>query len=123
MLVRGDRVLLVRHSYRASWYHPGGGIKRYETPEQAARREAFEEVGASLGPLELFGVYSNFRQGWRDHIVLFLCRDFSISGRSDSEIEQIAWFRLDDLPPDISPGSRRRLEELERGKQPRFGYW
>ena len=27
------------------WCHPGGGIKRGETPEKAATREAYEETG------------------------------------------------------------------------------
>src|SRR5436190_19147948 len=36
-------VLLVRLSYRNSWGLPRGLLKRGETPQQAARREAKEE--------------------------------------------------------------------------------
>src|SRR5215472_3543279 len=35
----GDALLLVRPSYRAGWHFPGGGVRRGETPEVAARRE------------------------------------------------------------------------------------
>jgi ADP-ribose pyrophosphatase YjhB (NUDIX family) len=40
MLLRGDQVLLVRQTYMPGWFMPGGGLKRGETLEQAARREA-----------------------------------------------------------------------------------
>jgi 8-oxo-dGTP diphosphatase len=41
----GQAVLLVRSSYRIAWNFPGGGIRRGETPEAAAKRELSEEIG------------------------------------------------------------------------------
>ena len=38
-------LLLVRSSYQVEWNFPGGGVKRGETPEEAARRELAEEIG------------------------------------------------------------------------------
>lgn len=38
-------LLLVRSSYLNEWNFPGGGIKRGETPDAAARRELAEEIG------------------------------------------------------------------------------
>lgn len=37
------------------WCIPGGRLEAGETPEQAARREVGEEIGATLGPLHLLG--------------------------------------------------------------------
>jgi 8-oxo-dGTP diphosphatase len=37
------------------WCVPGGRLEPGESPEQAARREAGEEIGATLGPLRLLG--------------------------------------------------------------------
>jgi 8-oxo-dGTP diphosphatase len=38
-------LLIVRSSYLKEWNFPGGGIKRGETPDAAARRELAEEIG------------------------------------------------------------------------------
>jgi len=52
---RDGRVLLVRHSYRKDWATPGGFVNRRERAEDAAVREAREEVGLDVtivaGPL------------------------------------------------------------------------
>jgi hypothetical protein len=40
-------LLLVRSSYRSGWHWPGGGVRRGETPKEAARRELTEEIGLS----------------------------------------------------------------------------
>lgn len=113
--VRDRRVLLVRHTYQDSWYLPGGGVKRGETLEEAMRREVAEEVGATLGPLRLFGVYTNFYEYKSDHVAVFVCEDFTLTGATDWEIERFAFFALDDLPLGTSPGSRRRIREYLDG--------
>ena len=40
------RLLLSRHRERATWETQGGHIEPGESPEQAARRELYEEAGA-----------------------------------------------------------------------------
>ena len=51
----GD-VLLLRHSYGPDvWSLPGGGIGAKEDPEDAARREIQEELGLTMGKLEILG--------------------------------------------------------------------
>jgi 8-oxo-dGTP pyrophosphatase MutT (NUDIX family) len=56
----GDEVLFVRHTYGSRrWELPGGGCKRGETPEQAGRREAEEELGLKIGVWEAFGQHDH----------------------------------------------------------------
>ena len=124
LLVREGRVWLVRHTYVPGWHLPGGGPKRGETLEQAARREAFEETGAELGELNLMGAYTNFIQWKTDHSIVFICTDFEITGRPDGEIAELRAFALDDLPVDVFPSHRLRLDEYRDGKSiPQFGAW
>ncbi len=121
---RGDEVLLVKHTYQDYWFFPGGLVERGETLDEAARREAREEVGAVLGPLTLIGIYSNFDEGKADHITVFACSEFTLQPATNAEIERYAFFKLDALPPDISTGTRRRLEALRSGATgPTYGRW
>ena len=123
ILIQGNQVLLVKHTYQTSWYMPGGGVNRGESLEQAVCREAQEEVGATLGEIALFGAYSNFREGKNDHVIVFLCREFTLTGQTDGEIERFGFFPLDALPADTSPGTRRRIDEYVTGTLPCVGQW
>jgi 8-oxo-dGTP pyrophosphatase MutT (NUDIX family) len=125
LILDQDRsVLLVKHTYQYDWYLPGGGVKRGETLEEAARREAAEEVGAELGELHLFGVYTNFYESKSDHVIVFSCDSLGLTGKTDREIARFEFFRLDELPEDVSPGSLRRIREYINGDgAPVFGTW
>jgi 8-oxo-dGTP pyrophosphatase MutT (NUDIX family) len=124
MMIQDGKVWLVRQTYTPGWFMPGGGLKKEETLDDAARREAHEETGAELGTLTLLGAYSNF-SGWKtDHNILFLCTDFEFKGKPDGEIAELRAFPLNDLPNDLWPGHRRRLEEYQAGiDSPQFGMW
>ena len=124
MLIRDGQVVLVSHTYKSGWSFPGGGVKRNESVETAVRREAMEEVGGTLGDLQLVGIYANLHGPTSDHITLFRCHDFELNGQSDDEIDQVQIFPLDQLPQGISYGTRRRIEEYLDGSQPlAFGDW
>ena len=124
MLIQSRQVLLVRQTYLPGWFMPGGGVERGETLEQAARREAREEIGAEMGELRLLGAYTHFGEYKSDHNVLFLCTDFTFSGKRDLEIAELRLFPLDALPEGLLPGHRRRLEEYHAGVEiPQFGEW
>ena len=124
MLIQDKKVLLVRHVYQHGWFMPGGGMKRKETLEQAARRECYEETGVEMRKMELFGIFSNFRNWKSDHIALFLSEDFTMTDKKDSEIAEKQFFPLDNLPKSLSNGHRRRLREYQAGiKHTQYGEW
>lgn len=123
LLVREDQILLVKHMYEDKWYLPGGLVERGETLDEAVRREAMEEVGASLNDLQLFGAYSNFREHQNDHVIVFISHDFSLNGISDHEIEKTAFFSFDSLPENVSEGSSNRIKEYVSNERIRFGNW
>ena len=119
------RVFLVRHSYIPGWYLPGGGVDRGETPRAAAIREAREEGGlAAEGAPQLFNTYLRRVTGIDDHVVVFLVRGAvqDPQWRPSAEIVEARFFGLDDLPGDITPATRARIDEaLERA--PKVDHW
>ena len=124
MLIQDGKVLLVRHVYQGGWFMPGGGMKRKETLEQAARRECYEEAGVEMQKIELFGIFFNYSEWKSDHIALFLSEDFTMTDKKDSEIAEKRFFPLDDLPESLGSGHRRRLQEYQAGiKQIQHGIW
>lgn len=119
------QVLLVRHGYTAGWQFPGGGVDPGETIEQAARREVLEETGHEVvGPVRLHGMFHSTLYTNRDHVALFVASEARpvrpfIANR---EIAEIGWFGIDAPPPDISPATARRLEEIA-GRTPVSPRW
>ena len=51
-------ILLQRRNDDGTWGLPGGYLEIGETLEDAARREAREELGLTLGPLRLFDIFA-----------------------------------------------------------------
>lgn len=123
LLIQDKKILLVKHTYQNHWYLPGGGVEKNETLEQAIRRECEEELGANLYDIKLFGVYSNFFENKNDHIAVFICTNFTLQPKKNNEIEKINLFEVDDLPKDISPGSKKRIQEYINEEYPKHGKW
>jgi 8-oxo-dGTP pyrophosphatase MutT (NUDIX family) len=124
MMIQDGKVWLVRQTYLRGWFMPGGGVKRGETLDQAARREAFEETGAELGALILMGAYTNLTEWKTDHNVVFICADFEFKGKPDNEIAELRAFPLNQLPQNLWGGHRQRLQEYQSGVAlPQFGEW
>ena len=113
-----NRVLLVRHSYRAGWFFPGGGVEWGETLEEALARELSEEVGVTLeGAPDLHGVFSNNANLPGDHIAVYVVRQWTREDdyRQMGEIAETGMFAVDALPEPIDPGTDRRLAEIFGG--------
>lgn len=110
------RVLLVRHVYTPGWYLPGGGVERGEPARLALERELEEEAGVALvDPPILIGVFSNHRVFPNDHVILYQIPFGmweSCESNSAGEIAEVGWFDPTNLPPDATPGTRRRLAAL-----------
>jgi ADP-ribose pyrophosphatase YjhB (NUDIX family) len=114
------KVLLIRPSYPGGWIFPGGGLERGETAIDALARELKEETAVTLkGTPVLFGCYSHEREFPGDHVLLYVIRDFETGKFAPSmEIREARFFDLKNLPPEVTPGTLRRIEEVTKNRPP-----
>lgn len=108
------RVLLVRHTYAPGWHLPGGGVEHGETATDAVVREMAEEGGAmATGAPRLIGLYANHTNFPNDHIALYRIDSWRpCAPKIDAEIAERAFFPIDALPEETTPGTRRRIAEI-----------
>jgi 8-oxo-dGTP pyrophosphatase MutT (NUDIX family) len=103
VLIDGERVLLVRHTYgRSEWELPGGSIKRNESPVGAARREMHEELGITIDDWTPLGVLNGRMDHRHDTLYCFQAdlRDAALTP-DPGEIDVVSWFAHDQLPPEL----------------------
>ena len=119
MVIDGEgRVLLIRHSYVSGWHLPGGGVEIGETMLAALTRELREEGNVELtGAPVLHGIYFNRQASRRDHVALFVVRDFRQSAmpKPNFEIAECGFFARDALPAETTKGTRARIAEVFDG--------
>src|SRR5215207_3420049 len=71
------RVFLIKHTYTSGWQLPGGGVEAGETLLEALTRELREEGNIELtGAPKLHGVFFHPRYSVRDHVTVYVVRDF-----------------------------------------------
>jgi 8-oxo-dGTP pyrophosphatase MutT (NUDIX family) len=119
MVIDGKgRIFLVRHSYVDGWHMPGGGVETGETLLTALTRELAEEANIQLTTVpRLHGIFFNKRVSRRDHVALFIVRDFrqDTPPQPNREIVEHGFFPLDALPDNVSRATRARIGEVFGG--------
>jgi 8-oxo-dGTP diphosphatase len=107
IIIEGERVVLVKRAHpplQAEWSIPGGVLEVGELVREAAIREAREETGLTVEPIELLGVYDRILRDPTErvqyHYVLidFLCRRVAGELAAASDATEVRWFMREELP-------------------------
>lgn len=116
------KILLQKRKDNHCWGYAGGSVELDEKVEDAAKRELFEETGLMANSIELFGVFSGKETHYvypnGDEVsnvdIVYICKDYSgeLKGQ-ESEVEELMFFDIENLPENISPPIKTVLEKLK----------
>jgi ADP-ribose pyrophosphatase YjhB (NUDIX family) len=107
------RILLVRQTYRALPFLPGGVLRRGERVLEGARRELREETGLDVEPVELGRAQVRPQAAWVTFYALAAVdEDTAEAARPRSaEIAGLLWAWPGELP-EVDPGVRAALNHV-----------
>lgn len=114
--VSGGRVLLVRRRiepHKGCWALPAGYQEIDEEPQAAVRREVREETGLDVEVQSLVDVvWVGDDPRKPANVIIYLCRAGEGEPQAASDVSEVAWFSLSDLPQDMGFGNRELIQRF-----------
>lgn len=97
------KILLVRSRFsRQEWALPGGGVNRNESYEQAAVREALEEIGLKIHNLRYLGKANSHESYAKFSVRVFAAHASNCDIKCNFEIMEARWFNMNYLPEEYT---------------------
>ncbi|MFJ8792805.1 NUDIX hydrolase [Streptomyces sp. NPDC102462] len=107
IVVRDGAVLMVRRRVaegQLSWQFPAGEIEQGESPEQAAVRETFEEVGMTVTALKLLGERVHPKTGRSMSYVACAVESGAPYVADEEELAEVTWVQHPQIPEYVPYG-------------------
>ena len=100
VVIKDNKVLLARHTYgsgKGLYIVPGGYVEFGEMPQDAVKREVFEETGLTITSPKLCGTKDWVNDDGSRYMVLFYKTD-KFSGEIRSSVEgEVFWIPLEEM--------------------------
>ncbi len=117
IILRENKVLLVREAADGLWCPPGGWADVGDQPSQAVEREVAEETGLVVRAARLLGLWDRNLHGhpprpFHAYKLFFLCEELGGALRLCEDTLEIGFFDVNELPP-LSL-DRVVVEEIEK---------
>lgn len=124
LIVRDEKIMLIKRSDNGLWAVPGGLVEVGETLAEAAVRELWEEPGIQAHVTKLLGIVDSrlWHSKTKAHLfhAIFLAEASNLIPQTSSEATEIGFFGEKDLPV-LSQGHEHRvplLFKILRGEIP-----
>ncbi|MBW8281965.1 MAG: NUDIX domain-containing protein [Rhizobium sp.] len=118
-ILRDGKLLLCRRlkaPEAGHWNIVGGKVDHLEPAEAAARREAEEETGLSIGAIEFVTTSEQIIEADRQHWISLLYKTSDFRGEpwltEPDKLSALEWFDLDALPEPLSAFTLALLPHL-----------
>ncbi|KKQ41160.1 MAG: hypothetical protein US60_C0046G0011 [Microgenomates group bacterium GW2011_GWC1_37_8] len=121
LIIKDGKVLFIKRSEDAEFFPgwlmlPGGKQEEYETPQQAAIRETFEETGIkAVNPvLKVVATHNHFYREAVYMVFIFVANDFSGELKESEEGTPI-WIPLEEAleNPKLYPDLKRHIKLVQ----------
>lgn len=112
IIIRDNKVILIQRIKSGTEYYvlPGGGIESGESPEQAAIREAKEELSIDIVIDRLLLVDTNFMGGGENYFFLASSSDEEVvlggeerAAMNEQNQYHLIWENINELPNNLKP--------------------
>ncbi|MBF0624209.1 MAG: NUDIX hydrolase [Magnetococcales bacterium] len=111
-------VLIQRRNPPYGWAIPGGFVDRGERVEQAAVREAREEISLAVRLKALLGIYSDPHRDPRLHTCTpVYVAEATGEPRAADDAQALGLFAMDDLPAELAFDHARILADYRRYRE------
>lgn len=116
---KNDILLIKRAAMPAQgfWALPGGYVDWNEKISQTAIREVKEETGFDVNNIRFFGLYDDparDRDGRQNIGHCFVARVSGDAKMEKSEVEEMKWFSVSQLPKEIAFDHRKMIEDYAK---------
>lgn len=112
------KVLLIRRAiepFKSHWAAVGGFINPGESPSEAAKREAHEELGVEVNLIGLLGVYHcEYVPGDWTVASVYVASTAKTPVSETAEVSAWEWFGPDELPSQMAWNHRERAADWAR---------
>jgi 8-oxo-dGTP diphosphatase len=115
IIIKDNRILLIRRAhppFKGEWALPGGFVEKGETLKEAVAREAKEETGLEVRPVNMIGVYDDPGRDPRGAVsAAYMCEVVSgEAGPSDESLEA-RFFSITEIPEGLAADHSRIVQD------------
>ena len=122
IILKRGKILLGKRGqksfYSGHWCLPGGKLEPFESVEECAEREVFEETGLKIKNLEKLVLNNDPMPEVNKHFLTHILKAEHAGGelalKEPEKFTETQWFEVSKLPKPLFPPTKKALEGLKQ---------